>query len=185
MFCILIFTIGPVMAADDDHEGVTVRDGEGNDVTNENHEVVDDDDNSHRATVSDDEEEENEEESDINPEDIFSEKKVLGQDVKEGHFPDFMNVKRWVSLLFVNDYITAIVGLAFAALGLLMILLTCLSILKNGVIAAGAMLSSEGDVDEKVETVHDSERGTVALIRGVGVASIGLSFICFMINFMS
>lgn len=185
LFLILFVMTGSAMAADDG-DGVTVRDASGNDITNENHKIVDDDDNSNRATVSDDdEEEEDSNNGGIEPDDIYSDTKVLGQDVKDGDFLDFIDVKKWISLIFVNGYVSAVAGLVFAVVGLIIIFGTSLSILKNGASAACVMLSTDGDADEKLEKVHVTERSTVAVMRGVGVTFVAMSAFCFMISFLS
>jgi hypothetical protein len=159
-----------VVSTEDNGDSVRVISNTGKDITDSNHISSDTDSNNNDG---------------INPDDIYSDKKVLGQDVKEGSFLDFINLKKWISLIFVNGYVSAVAGLVFAVVGLVIIFGSGLSILKNGASMALAMLSLDGDVDEKVEKVRDSEKSTITLIRGLGVTFLAMSLFCFMINFLS
>lgn len=173
---IMFYAVGPAMASEDDEleEMEKYLDGENRENRNtEGVKVV-----PAKVSANDDKK--------IDPEDIYSDDKVLGQEIKsEGEYKDLFNVKKWVALIFANDYISAIAALIFAVLGLVIIIGSSLSILKNGAAAAMAMLSTDGDADEKIETVRDTERSTVAVIRGLGVTFLALSLLCTMISFLS
>lgn len=170
---IMFYAVGPAMASEDDEleEMEKYLDGENRNTGGVK--VV-----PAKVSANDDKK--------IDPEDIYSDDKVLGQEIKsEGEYKDLFNVKKWVALIFANDYISAIAALIFAVLGLVIIIGSSLSILKNGAAAAMAMLSTDGDADEKIETVRDTERSTVAVIRGLGVTFLALSLLCTMISFLS
>lgn len=178
---IMFYAVGPAMASEDDEleEMEKYLDGENRENRNtEGVKVVPAKVSAKKVSANDDKK--------IDPEDIYSDDKVLGQEIKsEGEYKDLFNVKKWVALIFANDYISAIAALVFAVMGLLIILGSSLSILKNGVSAGIAMLSSDGDADEKIDTIRDTERSTIAVIRGLGVTFLALSLLCTMISFLS
>lgn len=170
---IMFYAVGPAMASEDDELEEMEKYLDGENRNTEGVKVV-----PAKVSANDDKK--------IGPEDIYSDDKVLGQEIKsEGEYKDLFNVKKWVALIFANDYISAIAALVFAAMGLLIILGSSLSILKNGVSAGIAMLSSDGDADEKIDTIRDTERSTIAVIRGLGVTFLALSLLCTMISFLS
>ncbi len=178
---IMFYVVGPAMAAEEDELEKMEKYLDGENRNTEGVKVV----KVVPSEVSEDKDNDDDTNK-INPEDIYSDDKVLGQEIKsDGEYKDLFNVKKWVALIFANDYISAIAALVFAVMGLLIILGSSLSILKNGVSAAIAMLSTDGDADEKIDTVRNTERSTIAVIRGLGVTFLALSLICTMISFLS
>lgn len=176
---VLLCMIAPAMAAEDnDDDNVRVLDSNGNDVTNENHVSEDDENDDVYKTSNDD---------GITANEIFSDDYILGQRVKDNNdasFTDFLKVRTWTNVLFANDVITAIAGLAFALIGVLILSGSGLSYLLNALMMVKAMLSLDGDVDEAVDKVHHAEKRSIVLTKGLGLTFVLLSGFCFMITFL-
>lgn len=115
----------------------------------------------------------------IESDEIFSENKIAGMEVKKRNWWEPFSPVNWFKVLMVNDTLWGLFCLLFAVLGAGCFALSNLAFLKGGVTMGYAILTNN-DPNESMATIDHEKDKAKKLVGGLGVVFGCMGLICFV-----
>jgi len=114
----------------------------------------------------------------IKSNEIFTNDKILGYDIKERDFWEPFKPSNWLKVAMVSDTFFQIFCLLFAVLGLSCFSGSILAFLKSILIMVFALLTNN-DPDEAMATVDNETKKTTKFVKGIGTVAFFMCVVCF------
>lgn len=167
LFFVLSCTMGAAMAADGTKGTYKIVDGNG----------IEDADNNRDSDGSANHVKGN---GGLSADQIYSDKYVLGQTKGDSSTDSLFNINNWIASIKAFPVLWAIIELAFALVGALILILYPGSILLN---AVKKIIASKGEnADQAVRTIKELNNKDMAVTTGVGLSLCLLSIAMFIVS---